>query len=99
SPGKLRIGWTATAPNGAPVHPHMVAGVEQTVKLLESLGHELVEVEFGIAWHHYFEQLITLWTSYVAWAIDGISNALKRTPTLENLERVTWELYRHGRSL
>ncbi|MEQ8659538.1 MAG: amidase family protein [Gammaproteobacteria bacterium] len=97
--GRLRIGFTAAAPNGAPVHPHMVAGVAATVKLLEELGHDVVEVEFGIAWHHYFEQLVTLWTSYVAWAIDGIGNALKRTPSLDNLERVTWEIYRHGRSL
>lgn len=98
-PGKLRIGFTSTAINRADVHPHMVDGVNETAKLLESLGHDVFEVSYDIEWHHYFEQLIIIWTSYVAWAIDGIANSLQRTPSLENLERVTWEIYRHGRSL
>jgi len=98
-PRKLRIGWTATPPSGGAVHADVVDGLHATVKLMESLGHEVVEERFAIDWTHYFEQLIVIWTSYVAWAIDGVACALRRAPSPENLERVTWELYRHGRSL
>ncbi|MGD0642821.1 MAG: amidase, partial [Roseiarcus sp.] len=43
APGKLRIAYT-TAPFFAPsIHPDCVKGVEATVALLETLGHEVVE--------------------------------------------------------
>src|SRR5690606_25173579 len=38
-PGKLRIAVSTKAPYGAATHPDCVAAVEETVKLLESLGH------------------------------------------------------------
>ncbi len=99
APGRLRIGWTGDAISRCAIHPHVREALENTVTQLESLGHELVAVEFDINWDHYFEQLVVLWSSNVAWSIDAVANAMKRTPSLENLERVTWELYRHGRSL
>ena len=98
-PKKLRIGWTADAINGAAVHPDVVAGLHNTVALLEGLGHQMVEESFDIDWHFYFEQLIVIWTSYVAWGIDGLANKVGQAPSLENLERVTWEIFKHGRSL
>lgn len=97
--GKLRIGWTGTPISGAAIHPHQLAGLEETVTLLESLGHELVETPFDLVWEHYFEQLVTIWSAYVSWAIDQTANAVMRTPSLENLERVTWEIYRYGQRL
>jgi amidase len=98
-PGKLRIGWTGTPMSGANIHPHVLEGLHETVKHLESLGHEMVEETFDIDWIHYFEQLLTIWTSYVAWAIDGLASGARRTPALENMERVTWEIYNHGKRL
>lgn len=41
SPGKLRIGFSATSPAGTLVHPQAVAAVEDAVQLLQSLGHEV----------------------------------------------------------
>ena len=38
-PGRLRIAVSTRAPYGAPTHPDCVSAVEQTVSLLESLGH------------------------------------------------------------
>ncbi|WP_102959787.1 amidase [Mangrovicella endophytica] len=38
-PGKLRIAVSTRAPYGAPTHPDCIAAVDQTVKLLEDLGH------------------------------------------------------------
>lgn len=42
--GKLRIGFTATAPTGSPVEPDCVAATEDAAKLLADLGHEVAEV-------------------------------------------------------
>ena len=98
-PGKLRIAWSDKAISGVPVHPDVVAGLHATVKLMESLGHELTEDQIEIDWAHFFEALIVIWTAYLAWAIDVLANEVKRTPSLENMERVTNELYLHGKSL
>jgi amidase len=40
---KLRIGFTTQAPGGTPVHADCVHAVEQTVKLLQDLGHSVEE--------------------------------------------------------
>lgn len=98
-PKKLRIGWTGKPINGANVHLHVLDGLNKTVASLESLGHEMVEESFDIDWQFYFEQLIVIWTSYVAWGIEGLANKVGTSPSLENLERVTWEIYKHGKSL
>ncbi len=98
-PGKLRIGWTATNPFGAPVHADVVDGLHETVKLMESLGHEMVEETFDIDGFHFLDALVVIWTAYVAWAIDALAKSARSTPSPETLERVTWELYNHGRSL
>jgi amidase len=42
-PGRLRIAFTAKPFLGHDVHPDCLKGLEATLKLLESLGHELVE--------------------------------------------------------
>ena len=98
-PGRLRIGWTGTPINGADVDPSVIEGLEDTVRLLESLGHEVIETHFEIDPGQYFEQLVTLWTAYLAWGIDSAANVVKRTPSREYLERVTWQLYCYGREL
>lgn len=99
APGKLRIAWSDKAISGVEVHPDVVTGLHETVKLMESLGHEMVEDQIQIDWAHFFEALIVLWTAYLAWAIDILANAVKRTPSYGNMERVTVELYEHGKSL
>jgi amidase len=41
--GRLRIGFTSASPIGTDVHPEAAAAVNDTAKLLESLGHEVEE--------------------------------------------------------
>ena len=95
-PGKLKIAWTAKAVNGAAVDGEVVAGLEKTVALLESLGHELVEDGPVIDWPSYFEALVVIWSANLAWSIDLMGKIMKRTPGSDNLQRVTEEIYRHG---
>ncbi|MFN3581015.1 MAG: amidase [Pseudomonas sp.] len=44
-PGRLRIGFSSRSPVDTPVHPEAVRAVEDAVRLLQSLGHEVVEAE------------------------------------------------------
>jgi amidase len=41
APGRLRISFSVASPLGGAVHPEMVAAVERTAQLLQSLGHEV----------------------------------------------------------
>lgn len=43
APGRLRIAFSATAPNGVPVDPACVAAVQDAARLCESLGHQVEE--------------------------------------------------------
>ena len=42
-PGKLRIAFSTKPMLGKNVHPDCIKGVEETVELLKSLGHEVAE--------------------------------------------------------
>ena len=42
-PGRLRIAWTSTAPNGAKVDPECVSALAETVRLCAGLGHHVEE--------------------------------------------------------
>jgi amidase len=59
-PGTLRFGFTLEAPNGAPVDPDCQQAVRDTVELLESLGHEVVEADLP-ADEGYVESFIKVW--------------------------------------
>ncbi|RZL89157.1 MAG: amidase, partial [Variovorax sp.] len=43
APGRLRIGFSARAPNGVPVDAECVAALEDAARLCESLGHHVEE--------------------------------------------------------
>ena len=43
--GVLRIAYTKTAPNGAPVGPESLAALEETVRLCAELGHHVEEAD------------------------------------------------------
>jgi Asp-tRNA(Asn)/Glu-tRNA(Gln) amidotransferase A subunit family amidase len=44
-PGKLRIGFTSKSPNELDVHPDCLEALGSAARLLESLGHEVIEAE------------------------------------------------------
>jgi amidase len=59
-PGKLRLGFTLDAPNGAPVDPDCQQAIRDTVELLESLGHEVVEADLPND-EGYVENFVKVW--------------------------------------
>ncbi|HZP10968.1 MAG TPA: amidase [Nevskiaceae bacterium] len=60
-PGKLRIGFTRRSPIGTPIDPEAVKAVEDTAKLLESLGHHVEEAEPAIDTMQLSKDFILMW--------------------------------------
>jgi amidase len=59
-PGRLRVGFSLDAPNGAPVDPECQQAVRDAVTLLEELGHEVEEAELP-ADEGYVENFVKVW--------------------------------------
>jgi amidase len=95
-PRPLRIGVLDRAPSGVTVHPELVAAVDGTARLLESLGHHversyppaLVETDIddrspvGIAA-----------TSAMLYSLAGLARALGRELTPADMEPLNWVRY------
>jgi len=92
----LRIGWSVNSPAGKPIDAECKNAVYQSVKLLEEMGHHLIECEPTYSWQHFIDGLTVIWTTYVASAVSDLSLHLRRDP-LENLENITALLYEEGK--
>jgi amidase len=98
APGRLRIAWTATPASGAKVDPECEKALHETVRLLESLGHTLVEDRPRYDWDAFLENVHVIWTAFTVSSIDGAAAALQRKPGPDNLEAVTLACYEDGKS-
>ena len=65
-PGKLRIGFTTKPPMGADPDPENVRGAEEAAKLLESLGHEIVPIDYEWPADEIVETFVDLWCGMVS---------------------------------
>jgi len=95
-PGRLRIAWTATPASGEWIDPECAKAVHETVRLLEDLGHELVEGAPRYDWEAYVRSLHVIWCVSTASAVDEVAKALGRTPGPDNLETATLRCYEDG---
>ena len=96
-PGRLRIAFSVTAPNGAEVHEDCRKAVEHAAALCAELGHEVTEAApradaraLEAAWYE-------LWADGNAWLADVWERRLGRRATAEDFEPLTWELQELGR--
>lgn len=96
-PGRLRIAWTTASPSGDQVDGECVRAVEETVRLLEGLGHQLIEDHPRYDWESYVENLHVIWSSCLALAVDQVALALGRKPGPDNLEVGTLGCYEDGK--
>ena len=65
APPPLRVAWTVTDFSGQRAHPDCVAAVEQTVRLLEDLGHPVEEAAPAIDGGAFGEAFMVLWSMIV----------------------------------
>ncbi|MDX8500103.1 amidase [Mesorhizobium sp. VK4C] len=98
APKQLRIGFTATPPNGAAIDPEVKATVLATVAALQRLGHDVEEHDMPLdadaAWKTYTDM-----TNVQTAATFGFLETLIGRPvTPADVEPVTWAVIERGRS-
>lgn len=98
-PGRLRIAFTTQAPTGTPLHPDCVAAIQETARLLESLGHEVEEAAPAIDVNTVTSSFLAVFTAAHAAMIDGFGMLHGRTPSERDFEPLTWGLYQQGKQI
>ncbi|HEV2491292.1 MAG TPA: amidase [Candidatus Acidoferrales bacterium] len=98
-PGRLRIGFTATAPTGVPVHTDCVQALEDAAKLCAELGHKIEEAAPTINGALYPDVFIKVWAAGVAWSVMVAESETQRRARAEDFEPLTWALAEMGRKI
>lgn len=101
APRPLRIAYTSRALIGAPVNLHSECrrGLENTLHLLESLGHTVEEAAPQVEAEALAVAFILMLTGQVANDIAEIGEVAGRKPKRSNFELITWTLGMIGRSI
>jgi amidase len=95
-PGRLRIAFSTRTLLGADVHPDCAAAVLGTARLLEDLGHDVVEAGPALDGERLWRAFTTVLAAGFAWAIEDWSRRLGRAPAAELFEPFVWAFTRRG---
>jgi len=97
SPGKLKIAFTTEPLMPSTVHRDCIAAVESMAKVLEELGHEVVEARPQVDAHAFARDFLTVVS--VATAAEAVLGAKKvgREATKRDFEMTTWLAVMMGR--
>ncbi len=98
-PPRLRIAFTTARPDGRPLHPEVKAAVEDTARLLESLGHAIEERSLPINQMLLYIALAPVASANMAAAVTEIAEGLGRELREDDLEPLTWSIVRNGRAV
>lgn len=96
SPGRLRIGWTTDPLYAGSAHPDTTAAVHDAVKLLEDLGHELVESTPPFPREELVQAYFRVIASHIAWFVESTSAEAGKSPSASDYEAPTWLLAQIG---
>ncbi len=97
-PGKLRIAWTAAAPNGAKVEPDCLRLLAETVKLCVELGHHVEERDPEIDRAAVVPTFLTLASANTV--VNLASHPTAGRPAREGeVERITWLTAKMGENI
>lgn len=88
-PGRLRIAWTKATPNGAPVEAEPLRVLEETVRLLVDLGHDVEECDPKIDGAAMVPTFVTLASANTVVNLTTHPTA-GRGPREDEVERITW---------
>lgn len=98
-PRRLRIGFARTKLDGSPLHPDCAAAAEAAAHLCESLGHQVEEASPPLDAAALTMPFMALWAAGLALQIDLIAQASGTSPSLDQLEGLTFGLYQLGKSI
>ncbi|MCK9275045.1 MAG: amidase [Syntrophales bacterium] len=95
-PGKLRIAVSTDPGEGSSVSEDCLEAVNNSVKLLADLGHDIIEVSPDLDRDLITWAFTVIWASGCASTINAISSLTGRKPSHDEYEPVTWGLYEMG---
>ncbi len=94
-PGRLKVGLYTGSPLGSAIDPVCASAAQDAAKLLESLGHEIVEANLP-EMPDLLPLFTALWAANVAGSVVFSAAMAGRETTQENIEPLSWELYKQG---
>jgi amidase len=98
-PTRLRVAFTTARPDGRLLHPEVKAAVEETARLLESLGHTVEERALPINQMLLYLALLPVASANMAASVAEVAESLGRELREEELEPLTWSIVKNGRSV
>ena len=98
-PDRLRIAWMGRPLSGVPVDPECLGALNDTVKLCEELGHEVVEAAPEIDVEAFALATLRVWAANLTNMMNGAGALVGQTPTPDNLEAASWACYEYGKAM
>jgi amidase len=95
-PGRLRIAYTAKPLLPGKMHPDCVKGLEETVKLCQELGHEMVEAAPEVDGSTFAKAFLTMVCGETRADIEEAELLVGRKATSADFEPATWALHLLG---
>lgn len=95
-PGRLRIAFLTKALNGAHIHEDCIDAVKGAATLLSDLGHTVEEISLDLGGNSFGEAFTVLWSTGLAWTVNGFAQAVGRMPAESDLEPGNWVFYQVG---
>ncbi|MFH8410267.1 amidase [Streptomyces sp. NPDC018019] len=97
-PGSLRIGVLTQAWGGHRTSTPVADALSRTVRLLESLGHQVTEAEVGLGvdWEEFVQASAHQWTANLTASIDELAAAFDRPIDSSTLEPPVLAGYHYG---
>ncbi len=97
-PGKIKIAFNTRSPIGTTVHPECVKAVEDTVRLLEELGHHVEEAGPEIDGLALAKGYLAMYFGEMAADLSELGVVLKRKAGPKDVEALTYTLGLLGQS-
>jgi amidase len=92
-PGKLRIGYTLTAPIEAPLDPDCESATLNAARLLSELGHEVEEISAPWAGQNLLETFTMAFGTPIAMGLHFGALVTGREPAEELVEPLSWTMW------
>ena len=97
-PGSLKIAFNTHSPLDTEVHPECARAVEETARLLEGLGHTVIEDRPAIDGKALATSYLTMYMGEIAADIEELELILGRKAKRSDVEALTWTLGLLGRT-
>jgi amidase len=98
-PKKLRIAFSTTKLDGAPLHPDCADAVRRAAALCSELGHGVEEASPQLDPASLIQPFMALWGANLAAGLDYFGRLIGRAPAEEDFEGLTWGLYHAGKQV